>query len=70
MPATVMKDDYKTNKQNELKLQFLCEVVIGTVLRRLFYDIVHPKALLSLGSSSLFFTCGGMLMYENSQSQF
>ena len=62
--------DVSRLRKTELKLQFLCEVVIGTVLRRLFYDIVHPKALLSLGSSSLFFTCGGMLMYENSQSQF
>ena len=39
-------------RKTEFKLY---EVVIGTVFRPLLYGIVQPKALLSFGSSSLFF---------------
>ena len=42
-------------RKTELKLRFLCEVVIGAVFRRLFYGIAHPKALLFWGDLLLYF---------------
>ena len=48
-------------RQTELKVQFLYEIVIGTVFRPLFYGIVHLKAMLSFGPSPLFSPHKGLL---------
>ena len=50
-PRASNRDEGQLRK-TEFKLY---EVVIGTVFRPLLYGIVQPKALLSFGSSSLFF---------------
>ena len=56
-PRTGNRDEGQLRK-SELKL---FEVVAGTVFRHLFYGIVLPKALLSFGSSSLFFPRRGSI---------